>query len=131
MPGLIRPPDSRSTVARSSASRSGFSQASGVTAVPSSIRDVRWDAAAMIATGEETPYCRCRCRSQARVEAELLAELELGEQCLHARARVVAVEDADGEEAELLQGHVGRGHVSGQPTRAPGRSRQDGRARTR
>ena len=52
-------------MARSSASRSGFSQPSGVTAVPSSIRDVRCDAAAMMATGDEMPYCRCRWRSQA------------------------------------------------------------------
>src|SRR3954464_3997172 len=65
MPGLTRPPDSTSTVARSSASRSGFSQPSGVTAVPSSIRRVRWLAAAITATGEEMPYCRCRCRTQA------------------------------------------------------------------
>src|SRR5580692_13103991 len=64
-PGLTRPPDSTSTVARSSASRSGFSQPSGVTAVPSSMRVVRCDAAAMTATGEEMPYCRCRCRSHA------------------------------------------------------------------
>ena len=63
-PGLSRPPESTSTVARSSASRSGFSQPSGITAVPSSILEVRWVAAASIATGEETPYCRCRSRSQ-------------------------------------------------------------------
>jgi hypothetical protein len=54
-----------STVAQSSASRSGFSQPSGVTAVPSSIRRVRWVAAASTATGEEMPYCRCRWRNQA------------------------------------------------------------------
>src|SRR4051794_30072529 len=64
-PGLSRPPDRTSTVARSSASRSGFSQPSGITAVPSSIRRVRWVAAARTATGEEMPYCRCRWRTQA------------------------------------------------------------------
>ena len=64
-PGLIRPPASRSTVARSSARRSGFSQPNGVTAVPSSIREVRWLAAAIIAMGEEMPNCRWRWRSQA------------------------------------------------------------------
>jgi hypothetical protein len=62
---LIRPPDKMSTVARSSASRSGFSQPSGVTAVPTSIREVRWEAAAMTATGDDIPYCRCRCRNHA------------------------------------------------------------------
>ena len=34
-----------------------------MTAVPSSMRLVRWLAAAMIATGEEIPGCRCRQRS--------------------------------------------------------------------
>ena len=57
-PGLIRPPDRMSTVARSSANRNGFSSPSGMTAVPSSMRDVRWLAAAMIATGDEMPGCR-------------------------------------------------------------------------
>ncbi len=58
MPGFSRPPDRMSTVAKSSASLSGFSQPNGVTAVPSSMRLVRWVAAARIATGEEMPYCR-------------------------------------------------------------------------
>jgi hypothetical protein len=52
-------------VARSLASRSGFSQPSGITAVPSSMRSVRCDAAASTATGDEMPYCRWRCRTQA------------------------------------------------------------------
>ena len=52
-------------MARSSARRSGFSQPSGMTAVPSSMRLVRWEAAASTATGEEMPYCRWRWRSQA------------------------------------------------------------------
>src|SRR4051794_23082574 len=34
-----------------------------MTAVPSSMRAVRWLAAAMIATGDEIPGCRCRSRS--------------------------------------------------------------------
>ncbi|MDH6228219.1 hypothetical protein M2169_005189 [Streptomyces sp. MJP52] len=45
-------------MARSSARRSGFSQPSGVTAVPSAMRRVRWVAAARTATGEEMPCCR-------------------------------------------------------------------------
>jgi hypothetical protein len=65
MPGLTRPPLRMSTVARSSARRSGFSHPSGVTAVPISMREVRWVAAAMIATGEDTPYWMWRCRSHA------------------------------------------------------------------
>jgi hypothetical protein len=51
-----------STVARSSAIRSGFSQPSGVTAVPIAIRRVRCEAAAMIAIGEEMPVWKCRWR---------------------------------------------------------------------
>ncbi len=51
-------------MARSSASRNGFSSPSGMTAVPSSIRLVRMAAAAMIATGDEMPYCRWRHRNQ-------------------------------------------------------------------
>jgi hypothetical protein len=34
-----------------------------MTAVPNSMREVRWLAAAMIATGDEMPGCRCRQRS--------------------------------------------------------------------
>ncbi|SCE13061.1 hypothetical protein GA0115246_111183 [Streptomyces sp. SolWspMP-sol7th] len=64
-PGFSRPPESTSTVAQSSASRSGFSQPSGVTAVPSWMREVRWVAAARTATGEEMPYWRWRWRTQA------------------------------------------------------------------
>jgi hypothetical protein len=69
-----------STVARSSAYRSGFSQPSGVTAVPSSIREVRWLAAAITATGDEMPYCKCRCRSHAaskpsRSPSEIIASV--------------------------------------------------------
>lgn len=63
-PGLSRPPDRTSTVARSSANRSGFSRPSGITAVPNSIRLVRWLAAASRATGAEMPGCRCRWRTQ-------------------------------------------------------------------
>ena len=44
--------------------------------MPSSILEVRWAAAASIATGEETPYCRCRQRSHTEVEAEPLTELD-------------------------------------------------------
>src|SRR5437660_127997 len=36
-----------------------------MTAVPSPMRRVRWDAAASTATGEEIPYCRWRCRTHA------------------------------------------------------------------
>lgn len=61
-PGSRRPPDRMSTVARSSAIRSGFSQPSGVTAVPIAMRDVRCDAAAMIAIGEEMPVWKWRWR---------------------------------------------------------------------
>src|SRR5690348_16769044 len=64
-PGLSRPPARMSTVARSSARRSGFSQPSGITAVPNSIVEVRWDAAASTAIGEEMPYWRWRWRTQA------------------------------------------------------------------
>jgi hypothetical protein len=60
IPGLRRPPVRMSTVARSSANRSGFSHPSGMTAVPSAIRLVRWEAAASTATGEEMPYWRWR-----------------------------------------------------------------------
>ena len=63
-------------MARSSASRSGFSQPSGMTAVPSSMRLVRWVAAASTAIGEEMPYCRCRCRTQALSNPESLTELD-------------------------------------------------------
>jgi len=63
--GLSRPPDRMSTAARSSTSRSGFSQPSGMTTVPNSIRLVRYEAAASTATGDQTAYCRCRCRTHA------------------------------------------------------------------
>lgn len=52
--GCTRLEDTSNT--STSARRSGFSQPTGMTAVPSSMREVRWVAAASTATGEEMPY---------------------------------------------------------------------------
>src|ERR1700757_2730643 len=70
-----------STVARSSASRSGFSQPSGVTAVPSSIREVR---------------CERDDRQRRLVPGPWIR----------------AVEQPDGEEAQLLQRHSRLRHAA-------------------
>ena len=97
-PGLIRPPDRMSTVARSSASRSGFSRPSGITAVPSSMRLVRWVAAAMIAIGDEMPGCRCRWRSQTLSKPSASARSIIDSVCFVPGAWIGVIESADGQE---------------------------------
>ena len=111
-PGLSRPPDRRSTVARSSASRSGFSQPSGMTAVPRSIRLVRCDAAASTATGEEMPYCRCRCRTHALSKPSCSPSSMISSVDSCPGAGIGPVEQADGQEAELAQRLGGQRHLS-------------------
>ena len=64
-PTLSRPLDSTSTVARSSASRNGFSYPIWMTAAPNPIRVVRWLAAARNVAADETARSRWRCRIQA------------------------------------------------------------------
>ena len=103
-PGLSRPPDRMSTVARSSARRSGFSQPSGITAVPSSILAVRCEAAASTATGEEIPNWKCRCRTQAQSNPSRSPSSIICQRDLMPRTRVLPVEQPDRQEPELVQG---------------------------
>lgn len=63
MPTWTRPLASAHTVAKSSASRNGFSNPSGTTFVSSVMRSVRCEAAASTVRADETPRSRCRWRT--------------------------------------------------------------------
>jgi len=112
-PGLIRPPDRMSTVARSSASRSGFSGPSGITAVPHSMRLMRWLAAAMIATGDEMPGCRCLHRSQTLSKPSASARSIIDSVCSCPGPGSGLIEPADRQEPEPAQRLSAFGHGSG------------------
>ena len=102
-PGLSRPPERTSTVAKSSARRSGFSNPSGMTAVPNVIRLVRWLAAARRATGEEMRGLEMPLAYPHAVEAKLLGALDQPQCLFMAGRRIRRIELSDGQEPEPAQ----------------------------